>query len=167
MKKKVLKQIGSIFLIIIGCALAAFAIGAILIPNLILDGGINGISIMLAQLTKLKPSLFIVLLNLPFILLGLKSLGKEFVLKALFAMLVFSGMLLYTETLSIGIQDKLLATVYGGLVLGIGVGLIIRYGGCLDGTEIAAIILSKKSSFSVGILTFNLLYYFQSNRLCI
>ena len=82
MKKKVLKQIGSIFLIIIGCALAAFAIGAILIPNLILDGGINGVSIMLAQLTKLKPSLFIVLLNIPFILLGLRSLGKEFVLKA-------------------------------------------------------------------------------------
>ena len=139
----------------------AFAIGAILIPNLILDGGINGVSIMLAQLTKLKPSLFIVLLNIPFILLGLRSLGKEFVLKALFAMLVFSGMLLYTETMEIGIQDKLLATVYGGLVLGIGVGLIIRYGGCLDGTEIAAIILSKKTSFSVGqiVLICNIFIY--------
>ena len=161
MKKKILKQIGSILLIIVGCALAAFAIGAILIPNLILDGGINGISIMLAQLTPLKASLYIVLLNIPFILLGLKSLGKEFVFKALFAMLVFSGMLLYTETLDIGIQDKLLATVYGGLVLGIGVGLIIRYGGCLDGTEIAAIILSKKTSFSVGqiVLICNIFIY--------
>ena len=152
MKKKKGKanSILSIVLIVIGCALASFSIGAILIPNLILDGGINGISIMLAQVTSIKTSIYIVLLNIPFIVLGYKSLGKEFVFKALFAMLVFSGMLYYTETIDIHIQDKLLATIYGGLVLGFGVGIIIRYGGCLDGTEIAALIVSKKTNFSVG-----------------
>lgn len=151
MKKKVIiKNAFSIVLIVIGCVLAAFSIGAILIPNLILDGGINGISIMLGQLTGIKTSLFIVILNIPFLLLGYKTLGKEFVFKALFAMLTFSAILYFTESLNIHIQDKLLATIYGGLVLGFGVGLVIRYGGCLDGTEIAAIILSKKTNFSVG-----------------
>lgn len=150
MKKSILNNTMAIVLIIIGCALSAFSIGAILIPNLILDGGINGISIMLAQLTPVKTSIYIILLNIPFLILGYKTLGKEFIFKALFAMLVFSGILYYTETLDIGIQDKLLATIYGGLILGIGVGLVIRYGGCLDGTEIAAIILSKRTSFSVG-----------------
>ncbi len=150
MKKKTALDILSIFAIIVGCALSAFSIGAILIPNLILDGGINGISIMLGQITGIKTSIYIVLLNIPFLILGYKTLGKQFVFKALLAMLVFSGMLYYTETLDIGIQDKLLATIYGGLVLGIGVGLIIRYGGCLDGTEIAAIIVSKKRNISVG-----------------
>ncbi len=149
-KKGIANSILSIVLIVIGCALASFSIGAILIPNLILDGGINGISIMLAQVTSIKTSIYIVLLNIPFIVLGYKSLGKEFVFKALFAMLVFSGMLYYTETIDIHIQDKLLATIYGGLVLGFGVGIIIRYGGCLDGTEIAALIVSKKTNFSVG-----------------
>lgn len=149
-KKGLINNFISILLILIGCALAAFSIGAILIPNLILDGGINGISIMLGQVTSIKTSIYIVLLNIPFVILGYKTLGKEFVIKALFAMLIFSGMLYYTETLDIGIHDKLLATIYGGLVLGFGVGLIIRYGGCLDGTEIAAIIASKKTNFSVG-----------------
>ena len=102
MKKKVIiKNAFSIVLIVIGCALAAFSIGAILIPNLILDGGINGISIMLGQLTGIKTSLFIVILNIPFLLLGYKTLGKEFVFKALFAMLTFSAILYFTESLNI------------------------------------------------------------------
>ncbi len=148
--KKVINEIFSYLLIIVGCVLAAFAIGSILIPNLVLDGGINGVSIMLGQITKIPISIYIILLNIPFLLLGMKSLGKKFVFKALFAMLVFSGVLYFTEMVDIGIQDKLLATIYGGLILGFGVGLVIRYGGCLDGTEIAAIIISKKTNFSVG-----------------
>ncbi len=150
MKKNFLKNLMSYLLIVVGCALAAFSIGAILIPNLILDGGINGISIMLGQVTKIATSVFIILLNIPFLLLGYKTLGKKFVIKSLFAMLVFSGILYFTEPLDLHISDKLLATIYGGLILGCGVGLVIRYGGCLDGTEIAAIIISKMTSFSVG-----------------
>ena len=81
------------------------------------------------------------------LILGYKTLGKEFVFKALFAMVSFSVMLYFTEMVDVGIHDKLLATIYGGLILGLGVGLVIRYGGCLDGTEIAAIILSKNPLF--------------------
>ena len=133
--KSIAKIIFSFLILTVGCVIAAFSIGAILIPNLILDGGVNGISIMASQLTGISTSIFIIILNIPFLIIGYKSLGKEFVLKALFAMLVFSGVLYYTETLHIGIEDKLLATIYGGLLLGFGVGLVIRYGGCLDGTE--------------------------------
>lgn len=152
MKKKnsLIKTIMSLILITIGCAIASFSIGAILIPNQILDGGINGISIILGLITKIPTSAYIVILNLPFLFLGYKTLGKDFVFKSLYAMLVFAGMLYYTETLHLGIEDKLLATVYGGIILGVGVGIIIRFGGCLDGTEIAAIILSKKTNFSLG-----------------
>lgn len=150
MKNKIVKNVVSLLLITAGCVAAAFSIGAILIPNLILDGGVNGISMMLSQITPLSTSIYIIILNIPFLILGYKSLGKEFVFKALYAMLVFSGILVFTERIQLGIEDKLLATIYGGLVLGFGVGLVIRYGGCLDGTEIAAIILSKKINLSVG-----------------
>ncbi len=153
MKKKkssVLKIISSLIFITIGCAIAAFSIGAILIPNQILDGGINGVSIILGLITSIPTSVYIVILNLPFLLLGYKTLGKDFVFKSLYAMIVFAVMLCYTETSHLGIEDKLLATVYGGIILGVGVGIIIRFGGCLDGTEIAAIILSKKTNFSLG-----------------
>lgn len=150
MKKNLIKEIFSYLFILVGCALAAFSIGAILIPNLILDGGVNGISIMLSQITEIKTSIFIVVLNIPFLILGYKRLGKKFVFKSLFAMLIFAVMLYFTEHMSVGIEDKLLAVIYGGLVLGIGVGIVIRHGGCLDGTEIAAIIINKASSISVG-----------------
>lgn len=117
--KSIAKIIFSFLILTVGCVIAAFSIGAILIPNLILDGGVNGISIMASQLTGISTSIFIIILNIPFLIIGYKSLGKEFVLKALFAMLVFSGVLYYTETLHIGIEDKLLATIYGGLLLGL------------------------------------------------
>ena len=149
-KKKILDQITSIFFITIGCVIAAFAIGSILIPNKILDGGINGVSIILGLKTFIPTSVYIVLLNIPFLLLGYKTLGKEFVFKALYAMILFAIILYFMEMYNFGIDDMLLATVYGGVILGLGVGLIIRYGGCLDGTEIAAIILSKKTNFSLG-----------------
>lgn len=149
-KKGILKTISSLFFITIGCVIAAFAIGAILVPNQILDGGVNGVSIILGLVTSIPTSVYIVVLNIPFLILGYKTLGKDFVFKAMYAMVVFALMLYYTETLNIGIEDKLLATVYGGVILGFGVGLIIRFGGCLDGTEIAAIILSKKVNLSLG-----------------
>lgn len=149
-KKNLIKEIFSYILILVGCILAAFSIGAILIPNLILDGGVNGVSIMLSQITQIPTSIFIVVLNIPFLILGYKRLGKEFVFKSLFAMLVFAVMLYFTEEMHLGIEDKLLAVIYGGLILGIGVGLVIRHGGCLDGTEIAAIVINKISSLSVG-----------------
>ena len=130
--------------------MAAFSLEAFLVPNLILDGGITGISIIISQLTKLPLGFFVIILNIPFVYIGYKNLGKRFLTKAAYSMIVFSLLLQVFHTLPTMTDDVLLATVFGGFLLGIGVGLVIRYGGCLDGTESIAIVISKKTSLSVG-----------------
>lgn len=160
-KEDIFKIFMDFFIITIGAVIAAFALGEFLIPNLILDGGINGVSLMLSKITKVSISIFIVALNIPFMLAGYKSLGKSFLFKALYAMFLFSLLLLVFERREGFTSDIILATVYGGLMLGIGVGLIIKRGGCLDGTETVAMIISKKTNFSVGqvVLMFNIVIY--------
>lgn len=160
-KEDVFKIFMDFFIITIGALIAAFALGEFLIPNMILDGGINGVSLMLSKITKVSISVFIVALNIPFMLAGYKSLGKSFLFKALYAMFLFSLLLLVFERREGFTSDIILATVYGGLMLGVGVGLIIKQGGCLDGTETVAMIISKKTNFSVGqvVLMFNVVIY--------
>ena len=160
-KEDIFKIFMDFFIITIGAVIAAFALGEFLIPNMILDGGINGVSLMLSKITKVSISIFIVALNIPFMLAGYKSLGKSFLFKALYAMFLFSLLLLVFERREGFTSDIILATVYGGLMLGIGVGLIIKRGGCLDGTETVAMIISKKTNFSVGqvVLMFNIVIY--------
>jgi len=121
-----------------------------LVPNQVIDGGITGISIMMAHLTGLPIGIFLLGLNLPFLVLGYKQIGKTFALSTLFGVTVMSigtTLLHPVESLT---QEPLLAAVFGGIILGIGVGLVIRYGGSLDGTEIVAILVNKKTPFSVG-----------------
>lgn len=160
-KENILKTFMDFFIITVGAIIAAFALGEFLIPNMILDGGINGISLMLSKITGISISIFIVALNIPFMFAGFKSLGKTFLIKALYAMLLFSFLLVIFERREGFTSDIILATVYGGLMLGIGVGLIIKQGGCLDGTETIAMIISKKTNFSVGqiVLMFNIVIY--------
>lgn len=160
-KENILKTFIDFLIITLGAVIAAFALGEFLIPNMILDGGINGISLMLSKITGISISIFIVVLNVPFMLAGYKSLGKSFLFKALYAMFTFSFLLLVFEKREGFTSDIILATVYGGLMLGIGVGLIIKQGGCLDGTETVAMIISKKTNFSVGqiVLMFNVVIY--------
>lgn len=160
-KQKPIERILSYIMITIGSSLVAIALGNLLIPNSILDGGINGISIMLGYLTKMPTSIFIIIINIPFLLIGWKRFGKEFLIRCLYAMVLMASLLVYFENLPAITDDLLLATVFGGLMLGIGVGLVIRYGGCLDGTEIIAMLISKKTSFSVGqlVLTCNIFIY--------
>lgn len=148
-------------MIALGALFVAISLGNLLIPNSILDGGINGVSIMLGYLTDIPISIFIVVINIPFLIFGLKKFNSEFFVRCLFAMVLMSLLLVYFESLPRITDDLLLATVFGGLLLGIGVGIIIRYGGCLDGTEIIALLISKKTSFSVGqvILSFNIFIY--------
>ncbi|MDO4283457.1 MAG: YitT family protein [Clostridia bacterium] len=160
-KNEIFKIIMDFCMITIGAIIAAFALGEFLIPNTILDGGINGISMMLSKISGISISIFIIILNIPFILIGFKSLGKSFLFKALYAMLAFSFLLAVFERREGFTNDIILATVFGGLMLGCGVGLIIKQGGCLDGTETVAMIISKKTNFSVGqiVLMFNVVIY--------
>ncbi len=160
-KEKPLDIVISMLMITIGAVLVSIALGNLLIPNSILDGGINGVSMILGFLTKISISVFIVIINIPFLLIGFKKFGNEFLIKALYAMILMAVLLVFFEKLPSITDDLLLATVFGGLLLGIGVGLVIRYGGCLDGTEIIAMIISKKTSFSVGqlVLACNIFIY--------
>lgn len=145
-------------LMIIGSALFSVGLEIFLVPNKIIDGGIVGISIIISHLTNIPLGVFLVILNLPFLLIGYKQIGKTFAFSTLFSVVIMSiGTTLLHPVDPITI-DPLLAAVFGGIILGIGVGLVIRSGGSLDGTEIVAILFSKKSAFSVGeiVMFFNL-----------
>lgn len=138
------------FNLIIGAIIAAFALEEFLVPAKILDGGIVGISIIISNLTPISLSILTICLNLPFVLAGAKQLERFFWLRTLVAMGVFSIFLEIFHHWHNATYDELLATVFGGLILGLGVGLIIRNGGCLDGTETVAIMVSRKTRLSVG-----------------
>ena len=157
----ILRTIKKYIMLFIGAVIAAIGLEIFLIPNHIIDGGIVGISILASILTTIPLGVFTFVLNIPFLFIGYKQIGKTFVISSLFAITVFS---IFTEVLHPipGLtNDILLATIFGGIVLGIGVGLILRYGGSLDGTEIIAIILSKGSLFSIGqiVMGFNVVIF--------
>ncbi|MDU1202165.1 MAG: YitT family protein [Clostridiales bacterium] len=148
--KTLLNNFLSFLLITVGATLAAIALEIFLVPNNIIDGGIIGISIMVSYITKIKLSVLTFVLNIPFLILGYKQLGKSFLIKAAYAMIVLSLLLEELKPVPEITNDVLLATVFGGLLLGIGVGFVIKFGACLDGTEVVAILINKKTSFSVG-----------------
>jgi uncharacterized membrane-anchored protein YitT (DUF2179 family) len=145
-----LKFLRRVMFMIIGSALVSVALEIFLVPNNIIDGGIVGISIILSHLTHFPLGIFLVLLNLPFLLIGYKQIGKTFALSTLFSVILMSIGTTLLHPVQAFTIDPLLAAVFGGIILGIGVGLVIRSGGSLDGTEIVAILFSKKSPFSVG-----------------
>lgn len=155
------KEIRSVVLriaaIMIGATLSSIGLEIFLVPNEIVDGGVVGISIMASHLSGLPLGMFTFVLNLPFIALGYRQIGKSFVLSTLFANICLSTGVSLLHPIPGLTHDVLLAAVFGGIINGAGVGLIIRSGGSLDGTEIVAIILDKKSSMSIGeiVMTFN------------
>ena len=151
----------SLILITIGAVMSAVALELILIPNSMIDGGMNGISIILNTLFGGSLGIIIFIVNLPFLILGYKQLGKKFVFKVGYGMILFSILLEVFHNYTPIIDDTLLATVYGGIILGVGCGLIIKEGGCLDGTEIVAILINRKKSLSVGqvVFCFNIVIY--------
>lgn len=155
---KYFRLISRIFFMMLGATLVSVGLEVFLIPNNIIDGGITGISIILNYLTKIPLGVYIFILNTPFLLIGYKQIGKTFALSTLFSVTMLSiGVTVFQPIDSIT-QDVLLASVFGGIIVGAGVGLIIRNGGSLDGTEIVAIIMDKSSSFSIGeiVMSFNL-----------
>ncbi|QCJ45231.1 YitT family protein [Bacillus sp. S3] len=154
-KRKLLQRI---LLITLGATLMSVGLEIFLVPNKVIDGGITGISIMLSYITGWKLGIFLFILNIPFFFIGYKQIGKTFAFSTLYGIIILSIGTSLLHPVPAFTQDILLATVFGGIVLGIGVGLVIRYGGSLDGTEILAILFNKKLPFSVGeiIMFFNL-----------
>lgn len=130
--------------------MVAVALEIFLVNNSIIDGGITGISIMLAHLFHLPLGIFLTLLNIPFLFLGYKQIGKTFAFSTLGAVIVMSVGTALLEPVKPITFDPLLAAIFGGVILGAGVGLVIRAGGSTDGSEIVAILINKKTPFSVG-----------------
>lgn len=152
---EVLKRVLMIFL---GTIITAVGLEIFLVPNQIIDGGIIGLSIMASHIAGLPLGLFIVLLNLPFLYLGYKQIGASFTMSTLFGVCSLAYWVSFFQPIPELTHDLFLAAIFGGIIVGIGVGLIIRHGGSLDGTEIVAIILDRRTGFSVGeiVMFFNL-----------
>ncbi|TLS39381.1 YitT family protein [Pseudalkalibacillus caeni] len=139
-----------LILILIGASLAAVSIELFLIPNHIIDGGIIGISLILDYLTPLNFAILVIVLNLPFMYYGYKQIGKTFVMSSLVGIVGLAAIETALHHMEPFTNEPILGTVFGGLILGIGVGLVIRHGGSMDGTEILGILMTKKLPFSIG-----------------
>lgn len=137
--------------IIIGAFMAAISLEVILIPNGLIDGGITGISMMLSDILGLSLSALLFILNIPFIFLGYILLGKRFAFSTMlgiFALTVSTGFLEIFPPFLFG--SSLLLIFIGAILLGLGIGIVLRNGGALDGTDVLAILISRKTSYSVG-----------------
>ncbi|HEY2722131.1 MAG TPA: YitT family protein [Chitinophagaceae bacterium] len=138
-----------IFLIALGIASASFGLESFLLPNKFIDGGATGISLLITELSSLPLSVLLVIINVPFLVLGLNVISRQFAIKAAIAI---SGLAIVIATVHFPeiTHDKLLVSVFGGFFLGAGIGLSVRGGAVLDGTEVLAILVSRKLATKVG-----------------
>lgn len=147
-----------------GASLVAISLQLFLVKNNVIDGGIVGVSIILSHISSIEIGLALLLLNTPFFFLGYSYLGKRFLILSLFAISVLSIGTHVLEPLPSITNNPFLVILLGGVILGLGVGIVIRYGGSLDGTEVLAILLSKRTPFSIGqiVMFFNLFIFSSS-----
>ena len=157
-RKTAIDWIKKYLVLIIGSLIYSAGLEIFLVPNNIIDGGVVGISIMASYLTGIPFGVYMVVLNLPFLYLGYKQIGKTFAISTIISIIALSIFSEFLEPVPRITEDYFLAAIFGGIIAGAGVGLVIRQGGSLDGTEITAIILDRKTSFSVGevVMFFNL-----------
>ena len=148
------------FLITLGVCTASFGLESFLLPNDVLDGGVTGISLLLTVVTGGRLSLFILFINIPFLILGWIQISRSFAIKSFLAICLLSAVI-YNFHFPVITSDPLLVAVFGGFFLGLGIGFAIRGGAIIDGTEVLAIYLGKKTGFSVGelILIFNVIIF--------
>jgi len=146
---------------VLGVLSAGFGLKGFLLPNMFIDGGVMGISLMIAELTKIPLSILIVAVNLPFLILGFSTISRPFALKSIIGIILLA-VTVHFVSFPIITDDKLLIAVFGGFFLGLGIGLSIRGGSVIDGTEVLAVFISRKTSLTIGdvILIFNVLIFF-------
>lgn len=147
-------------LLVAGMLSAGFGLKGFLIPNHFIDGGVTGISLLLTHLTPLTLPILLILINLPFVILGYWQMSKVFAFKT---MIAIAGLAICVALIEYPVvtSDKLLIAVFGGFFLGAGIGLSVRGGGVLDGTEVLAVYVSRRTNLSIGdtILIFNILIF--------
>lgn len=159
-RKMVMRTIRDFVLIGLGVMSAGLGIKGFILPNGFIDGGCTGISMLIGVESGIPLSLILLLINIPFILLGLRTLGKKFFVRAVIAIVGLAICVALMPPIHVT-NDKLLVAVFGGFFLGLGIGLAMRGGAVLDGTEVMAIYFSRKSSLTIGdvILVFNILIF--------
>lgn len=146
--------------VLLGVFAATIGLKGFLLPNHFIDGGVMGISLITNELSEIPLSILIVLINLPFILMAFKSIGYSFAIRSIIAIVVLAVGVHFLTFPTIT-DDKLLIAVFGGFFLGAGIGLAIRGGAVIDGTEVLAVFISKRTSLSIGdvILIFNVIIF--------
>jgi len=159
-KNRNIRFIKEILLIIAGVTSACFGLKSFLMPSHFIDGGVTGISLLLSTLTGWNLSYLIAIINIPFVILGYRQIGKGFALKTAIAIAALSLALIFLPFQPIT-HDKLLIAFFGGLFLGGGIGLAMRGGCVIDGTEVLALYISKNSILTVGniILILNIIIF--------
>ena len=153
-------SIKSVLFTVIGVFSAIVAIKGFMIPNQFLDGGVTGLSILAHEVTHINISVFLIIFNIPFIFLGYKLLGKTFTVRAIIAIALLTLFMNFVE-IPVVTDDKILIAMFGGFLIGLGIGLVIKAGGVIDGLEIIADYTNKKSGFKTGeiILLINILIF--------
>ncbi|HKJ06948.1 MAG TPA: YitT family protein [Flavobacteriaceae bacterium] len=146
--------------ILIGIISAGFGLKGFLLPNSFIDGGAMGISLLISETTLISLSILIVLVNLPFLILAFSQIGKNFALKSILA-IIGLALIVHFIPYPLITSDKLLIAVFGGFFLGAGIGMAIRGGSVIDGTEVLAIYISKNTGLTIGdvILVFNIIIF--------
>lgn len=159
-KSEFLRIFKDIVLIVLGIASAAFGLEGFLLPNNFINGGVTGISLLISEITKLPLAALIIIINVPFILLGFKQVSAKFAIKSLMAISLLAATLVIF-TFPTVTNDKLLISVFGGFFIGMGIGLSIRGGCVIDGTEILAMAISKRTGRSISdlILMINVIIF--------
>jgi len=148
------------FFILLGIISASFGLKGFLLPNSFIDGGVTGISLIISESTKLPLSILLVIINLPFIIMAYSTISKQFALRSIVAIFLLAIVVHFVPFPTIT-NDKLLIAVFGGFFLGMGIGLAIRGGSVIDGTEVLAVFISRKTALTIGdiILIFNILIF--------
>ncbi|MCZ4242498.1 YitT family protein [Pedobacter punctiformis] len=159
-KNRNTRYIKDFFLITAGITSACFGLKSFLMPNHFIDGGVTGISLLISTLTKFELSYLIIIINVPFVILGYKQIGKGFAIKTAVAIVALS-IALFTLPFQPITHDKLLIAFFGGFFLGGGIGLAMRGGCVIDGTEVLALYISRNSPLTVGniILILNIIIF--------
>jgi len=148
------------FFIVLGILSACFGLKGFLLPNAFIDGGVTGISLIISELTHIPLSILLVAINIPFLLMAFSTINRQFAVRSIIAIFLLA-ISVHFIPVPVITDDKLLIAVFGGFFLGAGIGMAIRGGSVIDGTEILAIFISKRSSLTIGdvILVFNVFIF--------
>lgn len=159
-KVELIHIVHDMFFIALGILAAGFGLKGFLLPNMFIDGGVTGISLIVNKLSDLPLSILLFIINLPFIIMGYSSISRQFAFRSIIAIMLLAVTVHFVE-FPIITDDKLLIAVFGGFFLGLGIGLSMRGGAVIDGTEVLAIFISKRTPFSIGdvILLFNVFIF--------